>query len=676
MKVTLVKEFGSNEIFAAFTNDDRPLFVGATHLGKDWAEWANNNALAPGDVGASLPAGMLLDGPRDMGQEIINLFNFKPMAKSVTQDAYQLWIESKLDGSSTKALFGRSRRGVGRARDVANGPDSPRVGRRRRRGDGDLGPSLRPRVAPPGMMARPDDGDGDGWTDENDISKRRYVGFIPRTDGDRPGFRWTRKPESPESEKPPRRLVNIEKPKRQRGGFVQRVRDRIGDAIDASPTPLTRSNSRMPRERVGRDGGRLTLPSIQSTADEVDQFEAKKQELLEKTRKLIGKKGKLSDDAGRKKVGMNQLQRLDEDVVELAAERVAGYNMPVEVKVGSKGIDTHEQAIDALKNGAPLSDIPDDFLAIAILANSDDRNNSNRGNSPRFEISSEGGVNATRVVKDTTNGARYGLKYTGRYDVNTGDVALSSQFLDEDVNEALGSHLAERLGMAQGQFRFSTPVGEMTMGLIGVGQDKAPGRGILFEFGQTVVDAEGLTEAKNRREAMDIQLEDTIPMQLLDYLSLNLDRHRGNYLSGGGQFGEGHYPIDMGAGFGAAYEVPDEIAQGGRGSLMGYLADVSNKYEATRWKIAERLRGLRGAQKEREKEKIASEIEPAIANLIARLKTLEDELSLEDSIDYLVLTSGRTDVWDELQETVDRYQYLLNEDPKELAKIIVNSFFS
>lgn len=664
MKVTLVKEFGSNEIFAAFTNDDRPLFVGATHLGKDWAEWANNNALAPGDVGASLPAGMLLDGPRDMGQEIINLFNFKPMAKSATQDTYQLWIESKLDGSSTKALFGRSRRGVRRAQDVANGPDSPRIGRRRRRGDSDLGPSLRPRVAPPGMMARPDDGDEDGWTDENNPAKRRYVGFIPRPDGD-------------QSDKPRRRLLNVEKPQRQRGGFVQRVRDRIGDAIDA---PLTRSNSRTPRERVGATRSslpNLSFDEIEDSFDEIEDIdvrEARRQELLERTRKFIGKKGKLSDDAGRKTVGMNQLQRLDEDVVELATDRVAGYNMPVEVKVGSNGIDTHEQAIDALRNGAPLRDIPDDFLAIAVLANSDDRNNPNRGNSPRFKISGAGGVNSTKLVEDTTNGTRYGLKYTGTYNVDTGVVGLRSQFFDEDVNEVLGLHMAERLGFAQGQVRHATPVGPMRMGMIARAAETAPGRAILFEFGQTVVDAEGLTAASKRSEAEDIQLEDAVLMQLLDYLILNSDRHWNNFLSGRGKFGEGHYPIDMGAGFGAGFEWPDQIAQGGRGSLKAYVGSGVNRYDGMSSQIKKRMKGKRGAaKKEQEMEKMASEIEPAIANLVARLKTLENELSLEDAIDYLVLSSGRDDVWDELQETRERYEYIISENPKELARILVTA---
>jgi hypothetical protein len=41
-----------------------------------------------------------------------------------------------------------------------------------------LGEVLGRRKPPPGMVPHPEDGDGDGWTDEDDLKKRRYVGYF------------------------------------------------------------------------------------------------------------------------------------------------------------------------------------------------------------------------------------------------------------------------------------------------------------------------------------------------------------------------------------------------------------------------------------------------------------------------------------------------------------------
>jgi hypothetical protein len=48
-----------------------------------------------------------------------------------------------------------------------------------------LGEVLGRRKPPPGMVPHPDDGDGDGWTDEDDLKKRRYVGYFRPADLDK-----------------------------------------------------------------------------------------------------------------------------------------------------------------------------------------------------------------------------------------------------------------------------------------------------------------------------------------------------------------------------------------------------------------------------------------------------------------------------------------------------------
>jgi hypothetical protein len=685
MKVTVVKEFGTNEIFAAFTNDDKPIYVGSTQMGKDWANWANAASLEPESVEDSLPANMFLEGPKGVTEELVNLFNFKPLTKSNEVLSHYEWIDSRLDGFATKALFGRARRRFGGGRRALGAPS---VGKRRRGSRGDLGQSLRPNRVPPGMRAHPEDGDFDGEIYEDDPKRRRYVGFMPARESN---ARWSR----PSTNRGAPRL-GLSQPDamfgrsgggRRRTGRIQRLRDRLGAALDVPDsenliprrsTPPRQAGSTPSRQRRGSipDTGNLSTEDLEDLLRldvEGELTEEDKQEFLDDIAPFVGKSGILEDENGRKtavdgfaKVGAG-------DKPHAAPDRVAGYNLPVEVPVGNSGINDLDGAIAALAGGSPLYEIPDDFLAEGILENSNLARTP--PSTPRFKVRSQGdGVNGMMMVTDEQTGINYGLKFVDQYAWNDKkELKLRAMFGDEDINEAVGAHLAERLGAPQGQFRFATSV----LDLANLRGDETPGKAILFEFAQTAVQADGLDTAYERNIRninLGSGLTDALAMQILDFLLINPDRHDKNFLVGdevddnGNKTGrQVQYPIDHGGALGGVPAINPGLRQMWQDISQAEIIDGLRRYLSSGLNLYPQYnRSARAAIENATRADLVREIE----NLTTRLDQLDQEIPLVEAVGYLMVLSGRSYIYREYAEFVDRVQQLIEADPKEIARAL------
>ncbi len=163
-----------------------------------------------------------------------------------------------------------------------------------------------------------------------------------------------------------------------------------------------------------------------------------------------------------------------------------------------------EDAIEFVKNGGALRDVPDDFLLRAVQATS------GRGQSQRFSTQALGvqGINGRPTqFTDNTNGQRYLSKYVS-----------SSYRPNEDIAEILGNNLAGRLGFPIGTVRFAA--------------DSSSGSGfrrpILLEHVSNAVQGE-ISKPGRDFEPPELPYDDLVSASILDYILLNPDRHTGNY---------------------------------------------------------------------------------------------------------------------------------------------------
>ncbi len=179
--------------------------------------------------------------------------------------------------------------------------------------------------------------------------------------------------------------------------------------------------------------------------------------------------------------------------------------LPSMKRVGlTEDISRVEDAIEFVKNGGALRDVPDDFLLSAVKATS------GRGTSQRFSIKTLGvqGINGRPTqFTDNTNGQRYLSKYVN-----------SSYRPNEDIAEILGNNLAGRLGFPIGTVRFAV--------------DSSSGSGfrrsILLEHVSNAVEGE-ISNPGRDFFPRELPYDDLVSASILDYILLNPDRHNGNY---------------------------------------------------------------------------------------------------------------------------------------------------
>lgn len=254
------------------------------------------------------------------------------------------------------------------------------------------------------------------------------------------------------------------------------------------------------------------------------------------------------------------------------------------VEIGNAGINTKDDAVRHLGNGGDLKDVPDEFLHDAM------KNNSGPGK--RFTVRNVGGgVNGIMpVYKDSRTGKEYFVKYVDK----------RAYAHNEDLNEIIGNNIAARLGFPVGEFRFAGPAYRDMRG---------QGRPIIFEHVDNYID--GSVGPPNGK----IKSDDVIAATIFDYLLLNTDRHKGNYMMVI-QNGERRFvPIDPSLGFNARVFNGDMADAGGfrnwvnhhigggRNSMLDKLrADIRSgavpREDALRM-VARLQEQLRGSERER-----------------------------------------------------------------------------
>ena len=303
------------------------------------------------------------------------------------------------------------------------------------------------------------------------------------------------------------------------------------------------------------------------------------------------------------------------------------------IPVGNKNINTKDDAARHLENGGDIADIPDDFVIDALVANS--------GPGKRFSRrESGGGINGMAagnmyLYTDSTNGKQYYTKYE-RKRVATG----------EEIREILGNNIAARLGFPVGEFRYAGAIRRDSHGEL---------RPILFEHAANYIAGDYKNgESTNVRNLLP---EEKVKATVLDYLILNVDRHRSNFFVV--KQGNEHrfVPIDPSLGFSpdagygnfqGPYNNRSGLRQwinhhrgGGRNAMIGTLRDDLQNGRVQRAEVIqtiERLqRNMREAQDRLAFEDFARGAQGAVPGNSEQEKLIENP---QKRIDFFVSQSA------------------------------------
>lgn len=204
-----------------------------------------------------------------------------------------------------------------------------------------------------------------------------------------------------------------------------------------------------------------------------------------------------------------------------------------------KVIETPEDAIKHIGDGGSLSEIPDDLVMTAILANSGKMGLF--GRKPRYKkIGEGGGVNGMVRLEDTITGNMIGYKYR----------QAPAMDISEPLNEIMGEHFSEALGFEPIPMRI-IPAEKRGVTLISElvhnrrsGKIEPPEK----SFGPFTI--EKLND--------NIDKESVWMTALFDSIIVNGDRHTGNYLLETEGKTSHMVPIDNSLGFNATVR-PDEL---------------------------------------------------------------------------------------------------------------------
>lgn len=321
-----------------------------------------------------------------------------------------------------------------------------------------------------------------------------------------------------------------------------------------------------------------------------------------------------------------------------------GFADPKRVEVGNKGITDKAKATKHLKDGGNMADVPDEFLADAIRANLAPEG---AVNSPkRFIVTSKPrSANSPTLFKDTKTGQDFALKaysFEGAYGYN------------EDMNDIIGNHLAERFGFPNGQMRFA---GELT-GPPDSPKTTAP---IVIELGGNFVDGNLQAPSQSR-----FDIKNLVRATLFDYAIINSDRHTGNFFSlvkdGKHQF----FPIDQSLGFNGRRRSRSFDGGANLAGLGNWLGSSSGGRRSTNVMLSQ-LQGKMDAAGRRE---AISEIK----KLQADLRKAERQESSSAAIRRMqgifpgrkyATTEGRAH-----KEAADRIKWLISARPEDIVNAI------
>ena len=208
-------------------------------------------------------------------------------------------------------------------------------------------------------------------------------------------------------------------------------------------------------------------------------------------------------DGFRFKKGRLAKHKVDQKPANLGIPDADGSNVPVGAFDDSLGITNDADAVDALANGADLSQIPDEFLMNAIFKNVSGYQVENG----RFkEAGYGGGIHGMARFIDTKTGQMIGVKYTGYTPVS------------ELVSEVLSASVLEEFGYPASSMRVIT--------------NRDGGIGIVTELVHNKYEGEISIgyDYINRDAGKDASVDSMIHAFLLDLALMNNDRHGGNYL--------------------------------------------------------------------------------------------------------------------------------------------------
>lgn len=208
-------------------------------------------------------------------------------------------------------------------------------------------------------------------------------------------------------------------------------------------------------------------------------------------------------DGFRFKKGRLAKHKVDQKPANLSIPDADGSNVPVGAFDDSLGITNDADAVNALANGADLSQIPDEFLMNAIFKNVSGYQVENG----RFkEAGYGGGIHGMARFIDTKTGQMIGVKYTGFTPVS------------ELVSEVLSASVLEEFGYPASSMRVIT--------------NRDGGIGIATELVHNKYEGEISIgyDYINREAGKDASVDSMIHAFLLDLALMNNDRHGGNYL--------------------------------------------------------------------------------------------------------------------------------------------------
>lgn len=204
---------------------------------------------------------------------------------------------------------------------------------------------------------------------------------------------------------------------------------------------------------------------------------------------------------------------------------VAGMLIPHGVAVGENGISDKNGAIEHVRNGGKLDDVPDNFLKDAIMANAAMPGQPQNGKRFILEVDPGNGINnrlqpdpmnKTYLVKDTVSDKKYILKTPGY-----------------SKNEAVGEQAAAVLGQLAGRPMSRVRLAGKEQDVVssqrgGGGQNIRKNVPILVEHFGDAVDAR--IEGGGVRDKSVANAPSNAARLFIDGFLGNQDRHGGNYL--------------------------------------------------------------------------------------------------------------------------------------------------
>lgn len=333
-----------------------------------------------------------------------------------------------------------------------------------------------------------------------------------------------------------------------------------------------------------------------------------------------------------------------------------GFSYVAKVEDGNAGIADLEGAVEFVKQGGALSDVPDTWLGRAIIQNPD-----------RFKAvgKDDKGVNGMRRFRDDTNGKLIGVKFAQRGDT-LGQSGGKGFGVNEAFSEIVGAHLSDRFGFLQGQARFDGPPSR------GNGDKRTPM--IVVEMAQNVI-PDNSAGGNNKliepdyRNIESADINDAVRLSFLDFVQANTDRHGGNYFMFQDPTDDGSfriYPIDNGL---ALTGRPKQLRDRDR----KLLTDLDIDDQLNSWTNMSMGGGRNGIVGNLQNDVYGDEatVVAAIEDMKAQMAEADQLLSFGDAISEIRDATPHDpqdiDNWDlQIRSASDRYDWILDTPAQEI----------